>query len=498
MEHTYFHARKTGAQVETSGTPAVLLGHQLRHEQGAKPDGVFVEWAWDGTRLTVRNDRYGFYPLFFYCKNQEICISPSIARLVQEGASREFDYAGLAVFLRLGYFIGEDTPFKHIRALAPGTTLEWDGVMKVSSDGFEASKPCVAIPRDEAIDTYITLFAQSIERRPPTDDPFAIALSGGRDSRHILLELLRQGHVPTQCVTAPKYLSRTDPDVEVAGLLARELRLSHLILESKEFGFNDEWSKNVETSFCSDEHTWYMEVSHYLSENFRMTYDGIGGDVLSAGLFLSQDRLDQFESGDSIKIATNLLGNVGSKLLPQLLRPNVHTSCNREVALERLEREVTRHFGAPNPVGSFFFWNRTRREIALSPYGLLGSVPKVYAPYLDCDVVDFLTSLPASLLLDRQFHTDVIIRAYPEYKHIPFESKSGLRTVVGTRRADFGRSLVRRLLPRMHSALMRNGFLLPHFAAILVDAEYATESIWFTPLVLYLHQLETLSTRYTT
>ena len=32
----------------------------------------------------------------------------------------------LAVFLRLGFFIGEDTPFAGVKQLAPGSVLRWD------------------------------------------------------------------------------------------------------------------------------------------------------------------------------------------------------------------------------------------------------------------------------------------------------------------------------------------------------------------------------------
>ncbi|MGH8283218.1 MAG: asparagine synthetase B family protein, partial [Gammaproteobacteria bacterium] len=160
MEDRYFRARQTGTIIETKGTHTVLLGHQLYYKPGAMPDGIFAKWEWGGARLIVRNDRYGFYPLFYYCRDGEIGVSPSISRLVDAGAPIGFDYAALAVFLRLGYFIGEDTPFKHIRALPPGATLEWDGAIKLSSDGYAVGKPCTAISRDQAMDAYIALFRQ--------------------------------------------------------------------------------------------------------------------------------------------------------------------------------------------------------------------------------------------------------------------------------------------------------------------------------------------------
>jgi hypothetical protein len=163
--------------------------------------------------------------------------------------------------------------------------------------------------------------------------------------------------------------------------------------------------------------------------------------------------------------------------------------------MRRLESEIKRHLDAPNPIGSFFFWNRTRREIALAPYGLLGSLPTVFAPYLDHDLYDYLTALPARFLLDHPFHTDTISKAYPEYRHIPFESTSSPSADPGNTRAQFVRSVAKQLLPRLPSSLMRSSFLLPRSLAGLVNGEYAACSMWYAPLILYLHQLELLSRR---
>jgi hypothetical protein len=39
--------------------------------------------------------------------------------------------------------------------------------------------------------------------------------------------------------------------------------------------------------------------------------------------------------------------------------------------------------GEPNPLSSFFFWSRTRREIALGPYRMLCGNAVVHSPYVD-------------------------------------------------------------------------------------------------------------------
>src|SRR5439155_1603673 len=82
----------------------------IPHGDGT-PDGVFAEWKWDGRRLRVRNDRYGVHPLFYYATANEIAVSTSVARLLAGGAPADFDGDAIAVFLRLGFFVGEDTPF---------------------------------------------------------------------------------------------------------------------------------------------------------------------------------------------------------------------------------------------------------------------------------------------------------------------------------------------------------------------------------------------------
>ena len=49
---------------------------------------------------------------------------------------------------------------------------------------------------------------------------------------------------------------------------------------------------------------------------------------------------------------------------------------------------------------------------------------EVLAPYLDHDLFDFLASLPAAMLLDREFHSDAIRRGYPEYEDVRYEDRS--------------------------------------------------------------------------
>lgn len=77
----------------------------------------------------------------------------------------------------------------------------------------------------------------------------------------------------------------------------------------------------------------------------------------------------------------------------------------------------------PNPVSQFYFWNRTRRHISTSSWCILARKCHTFAPYLDYQLYQFLTSLPAEYFLDLSFHKKAIFSRYPDAAHISFETK---------------------------------------------------------------------------
>ena len=188
-------------------------------------------------------------------------------------------------------------------------------------------------------------------------------------------------------------------------------------------GSQAELRKNRITSFCTDEHAWILPLAEYLRGRVQSVYDGLGGDVLSAGLFLNEARLARFASGQIEELAVDFLRGSEARTA-ELVAPDWAGRLGHDRAVARLTGELARHAGAPNPIGSFFFWNRTRREISLQSYGIMNQSVEVLAPYLDHDLFDFLSSLPAAMLLDRKFHGDTIRRGFPEYNDVRYEDRS--------------------------------------------------------------------------
>lgn len=452
-----------------AGQPCIRLGTPVPG-YGTEPDGVWARWHWDGAALTVQNDRLGFYPLYYSVQNAALLVSPSIPQLLARGVSRTLDDEGLSTFLRLGYFIGDHTPFREIKALPPNANLRWE-------DGNIDLRHALPTPtaldtsRAEAMQRYAELFQAAIQRRLP-EGRCAVPLSGGRDSRHIALELHRQGVKP-HCVTATELLQDTEP--QIAAQLADELGLPIKILQVSRAKLAAEREKNERTNYCADEHGWYLPVAEYLAEHFDTAYDGIGGDVLSAGLFLDRQKLTLMRAGKFHQLAVHI-ACYSEQALFNLLSPTLRARFPRQLAIESIARELSRYADWPNPVGAFYLFNRTRREIALSPYRLIDRRLKVHAPYLDRDLFDFLASLPAEHFLDKQFHTDTIMQSYPRFASIPYSCGNSLPT--GYRLHEADAALLASMLWRAESKKVINrSFLLLRAIRSAIDTSYYEEFI---------------------
>ena len=133
-----------------------------------------------------------------------------------------------------------------------------------------------------------------------------------------------------------------------------------------------------------------------------------------------------------------------------------------------------------------------RRGISAYSFGILRDIPTVCCPYLDDDVYDLLASLPASMLLDGQFHTDAIHRAYRKYKNIPFENKSAPQQESRIHYRRYARELTRFLIGRRHSKIVNTSFLIPRMLRWSFSREPINLS-WMEPeYAIYLLQLENL------
>lgn len=481
MDKYFFVERSSGLPVAKGESTCRL---------GRRGSPAFFEWSWDGRKLEAANDRYGIYPAYYFSTEDRFAISPSIDLLVRLTGATEFDDDSFAVALRLGSNLGNDTMFRHIKALPPDSTLVWEnGALSISSKPRPRFTPML-ITRADAIMEYARRFRRSIESTMPMSGTTAIPLSGGRDSRHILFERLRMGPPPDACLTIRRPPPAGNEDVRIAKLICEKVGVPHHEIAPQFDRFVAEKEKNVETGYSVQEHGWFVGLARFVGDRWDTVYDGLAGDVLSAGLYLDPDRLRWFRDGDLTSLAESILGPEG--YIPLILSSGSLSRFSRERASARLQIELAQHTDLPNPVASFYFWNRTRRCVALSPFRLLKSVPNVVTPYLEPDLFDFLSSLPAEMMLDHSFHTETIAYAYPEYSDIPYENKrqGHLQRRDG---ASFGHNeLCRLALSPRQQPVTRRSFFVSRWLLGRVSGSVRTSFDSFLEIATGLLQLERL------
>lgn len=486
----YVRLMVDNGRVRVDGDKKAKLGSSRRM-------GPWANWKWDGLNLRAEVDRYGHYPLFWAATDGGVAVSDSIAELLRLGASGRFDDDAIAAFLRLGFFLGDDTPFKSIRAFPPSGALTWQVGSGVDVEGVGIKRAIDhSMTRSEAVDGFVERFRQAVSKSLPAQpERTALPLSGGRDSRHIAIELHRLGFRPGLVVSQRHFPSRCDDDADVAARVCAELGWPIEIVRQVANPVRSEIEKNRIFDCLTDEHAWFLPSAQRMKERgMTSVFDGIAGDVLSKGLFVREAWIDLGRTGNVAEwlkaMPAQRFGCEESGLMA-LLGTEFRQRWGWERALQRVTEEFSRHADDDDPVNSLMFWNRTRREIA--PF-LIRYLPgaEVITPYLDTAVFDFLWALPTRLLEDHRLHDEAIAAAAPPFAQLPFE-RSGLGPDIAGHNATMMRCLASRPMFWTPSKVLNQRWLLPRIAASLISPKVGRSAGWYAPWAVWLRSLEKLS-----
>lgn len=414
MSH-YLTIKSTKDGIKTFGQTSVSKGYKIPCAD-AKPEGCWYGWDFDGRRFVFENDCFGYYPVFYYYDDNCFCISNSILKLAEECGNKQLDEDNLNVFCRCGFFVGCATAFKHIKAVPPDCRLTWqDGKVDIQST-VNIVKP-VKRTLSETVEGYIHYFSKAMDKILPVVGEFALPLSGGRDSRQILFELLKRGIKPTQCITCGE-----NRDVQIAKIITERFGLKHKIIKANRFWVNDTLRKNRLTNFCALEHSWFMAMGDYLNRNFKSSFDGTGIGIFTRSELLNNDYIDLYDKGQYKAIAQRLFDHIGpgEKFLSLLGDKFTFIKNGYDKAVDIFVSELAKYKESANPASAFNFYNWNRRAIAANPLAIQWNVDRVLMPFMDKDLYEFVASIEPQLSLSDEPQTLAIKKAYPEFADIPY------------------------------------------------------------------------------
>ncbi len=443
---------RVGTERPVEGTPSARCGEAAHLGENMAPGGLFLEWHWNGSTLSARNDRYGIYPAFIAQLPDGIALSPDLLKLLEIGAPRDLDPTAIAAFLRTGYFLGDDTPFRHIRALGPGTNLRWTAQEGLTITSGEPECRSNDWTFDQAAKTWGPMFREAMRRRPPLPGKTMLPLSGGRDSRFILLELLALGH-PVVGLTTNKQPPYPTNDVPAAFAIAKRTGIEHHLIESGEDIFWTERTKNLRTGLCAEEGGYMVPLCEVISQQAKTTYDGFLGDVLTGVRFFEDGEVEMVRQARLDEVAERMV-SYREHQLQRTLSPEAYRMFSREAGMQRIREALALQADKPNPIGSFLTWNRSRREVATQTLALVRPDVLVYFPYLDADLFDAYMGLPAELLLSGDLTVAGLHLAHPDFADVPFEKAFRDATPKRPRHpslARYGRSMLQALRRRRYT-----------------------------------------------
>lgn len=487
---THFFYRQNQLQVE--GCATALCGYRF-----ADGEGIFNHWQVKDNSAEISNDYFGFRPLYYKAAPGHLWLSEDINALIEPG--EPVNYAALAVFLRSGDFLAQHTAFANIQTLAPNSSVRFDQQGMHSAVRAKLSAAAVYPDITALKQAYKECFSDSVRKLSALTKhaDVVVPLSGGRDSRHILLELHAQRYPALRAVTIKHQPPKSNEDFQVASLLATHLGVSHQALAQQLPYHQAELTKNTLTSYSALEHAWFLPLAQYLGDTqSHFVFDGVGGDVLATGSArLTAQRHALALKGSWEALADELLGPEG--YLPAMLSPELAKRLSREVALEQLTCELSVFAGAANPVAQFYFWHRARRTIGSSAFGLLGRQATTLAPFLDTKLYALQADIPAEFFLQHgslMLHDAIIAESYPRSAHIRYEDmqvQSDNQSYFLQRCLENWQQFSYLLLHKPQG--IRLTPLLTRLPKRLLNAAFHYRSAYLVRTALYLHSLEQIT-----
>jgi asparagine synthase (glutamine-hydrolysing) len=415
--------------------------------------GMFAFAIWDSRRqrLLLARDRLGVKPLYWALarggagRDDRLLFASEIKAILESGLVPVRDNRGaLAEMLANRFTAGNDTLFEGVFKLAPGHRLVYeDGRLQISQywdvpqdgEGSELG----ALPHAELIERFRALLTESVRLRLMADVPLGAFLSGGIDSSAVAALMAREIDRPVQTFSVG-FEDRAFSELEHSRAVARAIGAdSHevVISDADFFGAlpRHVWHEDEPLAHPSSVPLHF--VSALARQHVKVVLTGEGSDELLAGYGKYPRSLFNWRAAGVYErlVPEAVRELVASSIVPRLPGRMGQTAARSFLAMrqepaamfldnfagvpvsaqrELLDRSVR---DGADPYAASLAWFNGRRGPLLDR--LLYTDIKTYlvellmkqdqmsmstsvesrVPFLDHELVEFATRLPASLKL---------------------------------------------------------------------------------------------------
>jgi asparagine synthase (glutamine-hydrolysing) len=276
-------------KTQTDTEVIVHLYEEFAESCVEKLRGMFAFAIWDSRAHTMllARDRVGIKPLYYRLTEDGIIFGSEIKAILGDPEVHpEVLPAMVDRFLTFLYMPGEETLFRDIRKLAPGSyMLVKDGNVQIKPYWDIFFSP-VAQTVQEAEEKLLSLLEESVRLHMISDVPVGFLLSGGVDSTAMLgFAVGKTGHKLSSYTIGFSDSSVTD-ERPYARLAAAKYGSEHheMTIDAKDFAdFLPQYVRHMEEPVCEPPAVALYYVSKLAKEFVKVLISGEGGDEAFAG-----------------------------------------------------------------------------------------------------------------------------------------------------------------------------------------------------------------------
>jgi len=402
-------------------------------------NGAFVIGIYDKRKncVLVVNDRFGLYPLFYTCHNDQLIFAPEVKGILcHKDVSKQLDLTALAQYIRFQHLLGERTFFDGIKLLPSSSMLCYD----ISSAScavrsywtFDEVPYRPEIRFDEAVEEAGYIFRQIIKRLSSDAYRPGVYLSGGLDSRSIL------GLIDHRPVVSLTYGAQNSRDVYYAKRIANTVGSDHHWFDfpdGKWVGEVADFHLDLTEGFHSWIHAHGMSTLPCARELMDVNLTGWDGGTLMG----HDDNLEPLQSSpvDDMAFITRVFFMFNQKFTwPSITEEEedlLYSDATRDQmlgrAFESFKEELSKYLLYRKDVrGEYFYIDNHCRRLTQNFVVFTRSHVEVRIPFFDYHLFDFLYSLPIQVREHRRLYRAMIQREMPQMTYIPYDHDEFLPT----------------------------------------------------------------------
>jgi asparagine synthase (glutamine-hydrolysing) len=430
----------------------------------SKLNGFFSFCIYDKVEQSffIARDRYGIKPLLYVCDEDKFIFASELKSILEYGIEKNIDYTSLFTYLQLNYIPAPSTILSNVRKLLPGHYI----TVKNKVAKIERYYEIPTAPEnnltsyDKAQEKLKSLLELSVQRRLVADVPLGAFLSGGIDSS--IVTGLASRHKPDLHTFSIGFRDEKFFDeTHYARLVAKHFKTEHTVFSLSNddlFAHVNNILNYIDEPFADSSAINVYILSKETKKHATVALSGDGADELLAGYNKHAAFYRMLHPGLKENIANwlfplarnlpqsrnNVVGNKirqlarfgeGSRLTPaqrywrwagfateneslKLFADSAQEKIAQE-EFERRKKEILRHIENDHSINSIL---RTDLELVL-PNDMLTKVDlmsmanglEVRVPFLDFEVVNFISSLPDEFKINKNIRKRILQDAFRDF-----------------------------------------------------------------------------------